>query len=39
MFGAKVESGIKEGRDNYVDAYREMSEALEKNSNDSNEFI
>lgn len=39
MFGAKVESGIKEGRDNYADAYREMSEALEKNSNGSNEFI
>jgi hypothetical protein len=39
MFSAKVESGIKEGRDSYADAYKEMSEALEKNSSSSNEFI
>jgi len=29
MFKAKVESGIKEGRDDYADAYKRLSEALD----------
>jgi len=39
MFNAKVESGIKENRDNYADAYKELAEAVQKNTDSSNEFV
>jgi hypothetical protein len=39
MFDAKVESGIKENRDSYADAYKELSAAVESGTDSSNEFI
>lgn len=39
MFNAKVESGIKENRDSYADAYKELSAAVESGTDSSNEFI
>lgn len=39
MFNAKVESGIKQNRDNYADAYKELAEAVQKNTDSSNEFV
>jgi len=39
MFNAKVESGIKQNRDDYATAYAEMAEAVRNNTGGSNEFI
>lgn len=39
MFNAKVESGIKNQRDQYADAYQELIGAVNSNSDASNEFV